>query len=530
LAADCYTLLLVLAGVRGQQPTPDPWGNERYQEALRLLDRARELGFQTRAYHLRRAHFLARLGEHEEAREERDRARSLPPGGALDHFLAGEEQYQRGDLAAARSSFSRALALQPGHFWAQFFLAVCHLRAQEWEAAKAALNACLGQQANFVWAYLFRSFANEKLQAPAEAEADFQRAAQLDPNDEARYALLLTRGVLYFNQGEMGRAADDFRSATALKPEQYNAYLNLAHVYLAQGQFEQAAEQARAALRFRPPAPAVAGYHVERGRGLLRDGKYEEALRACDAALELSLDQPLPHEVRGRALLALGRYEQAERSFGQYLRRGGEEGPGVFRDRGLARMKLGKYPEAAEDYTRALERAPGADLYQHRGWAYFFSDAWKLALRDFSAALERDPGAGNAYTGRGLARVMLGDYRGAVADAEAALRLGPGTPEMMHNIACVFAQAAARAEADPQEEGRQLLAGSYRCRALDAVRQTLAMLPPQERPSFWRDKILTDDALAPVRDDARFKRLQEECVRPPRPAAAGGRPSPRLPS
>src|SRR5262249_50597566 len=175
-----------------------------------------------------------------------------------------EEQYRRGDWEGAKQSFNHALALQPSHFWAQFFLAVCHLKAQQWEAARAGLNACLTQQPDFVWTYLVRSVANEKLRAVTEAEADFHKALQLNPNQDARYVLFLTRGILHFNQGELGRAATDFRSAMALKPDQYNAYLNLGHVYLAQGQFEQAAEQERKALRLRPPAQVVQGYHVQR--------------------------------------------------------------------------------------------------------------------------------------------------------------------------------------------------------------------------------------------------------------------------
>jgi serine/threonine-protein kinase len=513
VAADCYALLLVLASVRGQQPLPGEGGKGRYQEALRILDRARQLGFQTRAYHLRRAHFLQRLGELGEARKARERAASLPPEGPLDHFLVGEEQYRRGDWERAMNSLNRALGLQPAHFWARFFLAVCHLKGRHWEAAKAGLNACLGQQPDFVWAYLFRSIANEKLQALPEAEADFQKALQLEPNEDARYVLFLSRGVLHFNQRELGRAAADFREARALKPGQYNAYLNLAQVYLAQGRFEEAADQVRAARRLRPPAQVVAGYHLERGRNLLRGKRYEEAVRACEAALALSPPQPLPHEVSGRALLALGRYQQAEWSFDQYLRKGGEQKSDIFRGRGLARMSLGKYPEAAEDYTRALELAPDGAVYQHRGWAHFFADAWKLALRDFSKAIELGPEAGDAYTGRGLARVMLGDYRGAVADAEVALRLEPRTPEMMHNLACSFAQALARVEADPHAEGRQALAASYRRRALEAIHQALAMLRPDERLSFWREKVLPDAALAPIRNDAEFRRLHDEYLR-----------------
>jgi serine/threonine-protein kinase len=510
IAADCYALLLVLASITAQQPLLGDTGTERYEEALRILNRARQLGFETRAYHLRRALFLEQLGEQEEARKDRDRAASLPPEGALDHFLVGEEQYRRGDWEQAMNSFSRALSMQPGHFWAQFFLAVCHLKVQHWEAAKAGLNACLTQQPDFVWAYLFRSFANEKLQALTEAETDFQKALQLNPDEDARYVLFLTRGILRFNQGELKCAEADFRSAIALRPEQYNAYLNRAQVYLAQGRFEAATEQVKTALKFQPPIQVVASYHLQRGRTLLQNKKYEEAVEACTAALKLAPQQASPHEVYGRALLALGHYEQAEKSFDQYLQKRGERTTDLFRGRGLARMKLGRYPEAVEDYTRALELAPDGDIYQHRGWAHFFSDAWKLALRDFSKAIELDPAAGDAYTGRGLARVLLGDYRSAVADAETALLRKLQTPEMMHNIACIFAQAVARAEADLQVEDRQSLVEGYRSRALKAIQQTLAIVRPEERLSFWQDKILPDAALTPIRNDAEFKQLQKE--------------------
>jgi tetratricopeptide (TPR) repeat protein len=217
--------------------------------------------------------------------------------------------------------------------------------------------------------------------------------------------------------------------------------------------------------------------------------------------------------MHGRALLAAGRYEEAEKSFDQYLQKGGEKKSDIFRCRGVARMKLGKYPGAVEDYSRALERAPDAEMYQHRGWAYFFSDAWKLAVCDFAKAIDLDPAGGDAYTGRGLARVMLGNYREAVGDAEIAVRRKPRTPEMMHNIACIFAQAVARVNADLPEPNRQSLADSYERLALEAIHSTLTMLAPNERHSFWRDKILPDGALKPVHKNATFKRLQDEYAR-----------------
>ena len=339
--------------------------------------------------------------------------------------MRGEEHYRKGEVAKANACFDRVLVHQPSYFWSQFFHAVCQLKSEKWETAKAGLNACLSQQPDFVWGYLFRSFAHEKLQEWSNAEADFAKAQELNPNKHARYVLFLTRGIFYFNQRDFDRAGADFRSAIALKPDQYNGYLNLAHVYVAQQEFHEAEAQLKTAMRLHPPAQAVFGYHLERARNLIHDKRPEDAIDACRSARELCEKQPQPFEIAGRAMLGLGRFADAERSFDHYLAKGGEPSPDVYRGRGQARMKLGKYLEAAEDYARAAEKSPDADIYQHLGWAHFFADAWRLAIRDFTKAVGRDPERGDAYTGRGLAYAMLGQYAEAAQDAEAALARKP---------------------------------------------------------------------------------------------------------
>ncbi len=505
---DCYALLLILAEAQSQQPGLT--SSERSRAALQTLDRAGRLGLPTRAYHFRRASLLRLLGEAEEARKEAGRAEAQSPQTSLDHFLSGEENYRRGAWAEARADFNRALAVQPTHFWAQFFLAVCQLRLGEWQAARAGFNACLAQRTDFVWTHLFRGFANEKLGAIQEAEEDFATAFRLDPDGDARYTLLLTRGVLRYQQKQLEQAADDFRSAIALKPEQYNAYANLAWVHLAKGDFDQAARQVELASRLHPPPLVFLGYYVERGRLLCQAGKYTKALADCDAALRVAPESPLAHGVRARCLLELKRYADAELAYDEYLRLGGEQNADIFRGRGLARMKTGRYPEAVDDYTRALERRPDAEIYSHRGWAHFFSDGWKLALRDFERAISLNPDQDDAYTGRGLSRVMLGHYRQAVADAEESLRRKPESPEMMFNIACIFAQAVARVDADPSEQDRQAVRNEYRRRALMALQQTMDMIRRSERLAFWREKVLPDGALAPVRNDTEFRSIEQK--------------------
>ena len=92
-------------------------------------------------------------------------------------------------LGGSERLFQSRLVRTAGAFLARLFLAVCHLKTRQWEAAKAGLSACVSQQPRFVWSYLLRSFANEKLHVPAEAEADLKRALTLNPNEDARYVL-----------------------------------------------------------------------------------------------------------------------------------------------------------------------------------------------------------------------------------------------------------------------------------------------------------------------------------------------------
>src|SRR5262249_25639019 len=138
------------------------------------------------------------------------------------------------------------------------------------------------------------------------------------------------------------------------------------------------------------------------------------------------------------------------------------------------------------------------------------------AWHDFDSAIRLDPPSADTHVGRGLAAVMLGRYREAVVDADAALRLKPTSPEMMHNLACVFAQAWARVRSDAAARDREALATRYRERALGTIREALALVPAGDRAGFWRTKIAPDSALDPVRDSPEFQALVKQHSLPPR--------------
>jgi tetratricopeptide (TPR) repeat protein len=549
LAAGCQELLLVLAQEVALAPpgaTPSQ-RREKAAEGIHILERARQLGLPGRAFHFRRAELLTQQGDEAGAAAERDRAKALPPASASDYYFGGVERYQQGDSHGAVQSFYEALRLQPNHFEAQCFLAICSLNEGRAREARVGFTACIGQRSGFAWSYLLRGVAEVQEQAFTDADTDFNTALSLDASPMVHYAALANRGRLEMRQGRWPEAAADLEAAVSVRPEECQAHLLLAQVFQGQKRFADADRELDTAARLHPELPLVHRRHGElllerrefdaalrhfekairlepadsRSPSLVSvyvacggirhaQGRFADAVAAYDAALRVRPDHALAHHLRGEALLKLNRVEDAERAFGQSLKHKPGYGP-ALRARGEARVRLGDFAGAIEDYTRALQGERDAGLLEHRGWALFFADAWKLAERDFDEAVRLSQHPGDAQVGRGLARAMLGDYRRAVADAEAVLQgRAPRTPEMMHNVACVFALASARAGADAAEPRRQTLEDGYRRQAVAALRKALELVSPAQRLAFWQEKMRPDPALEPIRKSAEFVQLDAQ--------------------
>jgi tetratricopeptide (TPR) repeat protein/tRNA A-37 threonylcarbamoyl transferase component Bud32 len=523
LRQGCYEVLLILAEATASSRPGQPPAEARRQaeEALRLLDRADVLGYRTRSAHERRARYLALLGDEAKARGQRARAAAVAPALALDRFLLGYDAWFGGRESDGAGWFRKTLAAEPDHFWARYYSAVAALKARKPAEAQSHLTVCLREQPGFVWGYVLRGSVNAGAGDFEDAEADFARALALldrQPDDDARYVVLVNRGVLRLLQAgaargsvpadrtELDRAVDDFGKAIALRPGHYHARMNLglahkarqdwdaacrelgeairlyrreawpagpdatlarlyrerAHVRREQKDLAGALEDFGQAIREQPGGAPVAQDHLERASILILEQHPDEALRACDAALAAQPDYADADRVRAEVLFDLQRFDEATRSYDRYVEREGrKQSPArplmakALREAAMARSRLGRYAESVDDLTRALALDPAdARTRALRGWAYLVSDAPRLALRDFEELLRLDAANGDAYAGRGYARAKIGQYRPAVADAGEAVRLGPRTPRQLYNAARVFALAVGAIDAEPAPRAR----------------------------------------------------------------------------
>ena len=355
--------------------------------------------------------------------------------------------------------------------------------------------------------------------------------------------MLVNRGVMRIRRGRNEDAVADLSGAIALKPDQFEAYINLSMALRNLGRWDEAlstlgraigghpaeavlyrARSQTYRLRSRalealddlgrvielmpPDDPSAAADHLEIALILQQSGRFGESLDACDRALRLKPNRPEIHRVRGAALMMLRRFDEAIGAFDACLSRGGGSSS-LHEARGLALASQGSYERALGDYTMALNLGRATpSLMANRAWAYLLGGAPAPALRDFDEALRLDPSNGHALSGRALANVQLRKVREAVDDARASIRLSPDDSRQAYNAARVFCQAAACVESSTEKNVRMMAdAERYRAEALRLLARAVDLCPAEDRLRFWDDFVRKDASLDPIRRSRSFVAL-----------------------
>jgi tRNA A-37 threonylcarbamoyl transferase component Bud32 len=432
----------------------------------------------------------------------------------------------------AKPALNRCIRQQPGYVWLYLLRAYAsgQVAALALETAKL-----LPAQTDALKAGADSQFA--------AARADYRKAlAMLEqkPNDELRYTLLVNRGVMDYQAGRLEEAAIDLQEAIRHNDRQYEAIATLAQVYAGQKKWDAAVAQFTRALGVKPAYSPLFrerarvqrnrdGRTPEHSRAALADlqeairheqpgsrivaqdqtwradllrqlHRPEDALAACDAALQVVPDDTDANRLRVLVLLDLKRYDEVIGSCDRALAQG-KSSAGLHEIRGQARAGRQDFAGAIADYTLELEARPGQTrVLIARGLTYLVTDAPRLALGDFEEALRLEPSNREARIGRGSARVLLGDHRAAVADAAEALRQGDPTARLSYSAARIYAQAAQATSAEARRTGPDalILVTRYQDRAVELVNEALQSIPPEQRAAFWRNQIQTDPALQPL--------------------------------
>jgi tetratricopeptide (TPR) repeat protein len=551
LAGGCYRVLLVWADAEAT-PLPEEGAAERSRrarKALRRLAIAADLAQvcelpSPQIYHLRKARYLSQVGDKEGARLEQATANQVQPDSPLDRFQSALDHYRRQEFGPAAADCLEVLRRQPGDFWAQYLQALCHMKMNRWGEARVGLTTCVHLHPDFPWPRMLRAVAHTKLGELDLAEADFKEALSLEKDPFFRAYTLTNQSALRLRQGSWQAAVKDLEAAIDLPVKCYLAHVNLAGIYQKRKEWNKAVAALKQAIAQRPgdawlhynlahlylearnPTDArvefkeyialepkggkserLASAWTELGHLRHVAREYDEALKAFENAFEAFPDYAPAHRERAVTLLALKRDAEAGEALDRFLRR--ERGtPRIYQARGRIHVQLGEHARAVEAFTHALQEYQDVATLTSRGWSYLEIGATQPALADFENALALDAQNSDALCGRGLARVLLGQVREAVADADDAVKQGPGTASLLFSAACVHAQAVGRLEARLRGRAvslkdRDLVQelNASRARAVELLEAALRKVDREERAAFWKKNVKGEATLAPIRRD-----------------------------
>jgi hypothetical protein len=108
------------------------------------------------------------------------------------------------------------------------------------------------------------------------------------------------------------------------------------------------------------------------------------------------------------------------------IRYGGKGSPHPFRQRGMARARLGDVDGALRDFDVLVELTPKSpDGYWKRGVARLQKGNFESSINDLTAALNLGGPKPELLSARGLAKARGGNVRGAAEDFDEALRSAP---------------------------------------------------------------------------------------------------------
>jgi len=216
------------------------------------------------------------------------------------------------------------------------------------------------------------------------AEKQFREAVDLKPDYADAYNKL---GQCLFNQGQSMAAVEEFRRATTIDPRLTEAWYGMGFAYenLSSDVRLKDDEKTRKKLQKTQAKDAIAAYEKAVAISPSND---VNALGNSHFRLGVLLRDQALHDATDTAQAnlkeSIGHSEEAVKLITDF--------PEAYNELGRSYDMIGRYPEAIEVYTKAIEgNSYYAEAFSNRGVAWWKAGNWDKALEDCRKAIELDP-------------------------------------------------------------------------------------------------------------------------------------------
>lgn len=253
------------------------------------------------------------------------------------------------------------------------------------------------------------------------------------------------RGALWFRLGDFLQAADCWRQASAVAPQEPGYLYNLGMALRRQQQWQAATEAFEQVLAQSASHPDARLQLVD---CLHQQGNFPAAEQHARLACETSPTQPQPWAALGTLCQRLGRFEEAIAAYDRSLGLLPSQ-PELLVNCGFCLRQLGRLAEAAERYRAALQLRPGdSNAHDELGSVLFQLGRGEEAIASFQAALRFAPNFAKAWTNLGIAFQDSHRLDEALTAHQRARELADDVPEVHNNLGIVLKQVGRLSEAE----------------------------------------------------------------------------------
>ena len=358
------------------------------------------------------------------------------------HMIVGQAYLDGGYYSDAEQEIRQALQLKPNTRFARYFLALALLREREGAALEEAHNLLAKERKlfpkEFAATYLSGLLSELERQWGPAAEA-FRLAAKLSPEEPDVFFHL---GNTELKLGRAQEAVKALRQALALSAsgnqtrfQPQRAHYLLSQAYRALGDLKTSAEEAELAGRM---STDMAQQERERGMASGLRTLLENLSEAGQSINWLELDRPAQLTSQEQALLAV---------YGQIL-------ANTNNCMGLIAVRQQKFSEAAQYFARVRDLQPDfLDIDHNLGIALFQAEQYPQALQALERAVAQKPADLIAKKYLGLAHCQEKEYIRCAKELEAVRTSHPDDAQVLLALGTALARtnrpnAAQRAFAD----------------------------------------------------------------------------------
>ncbi len=276
-----------------------------------------------------------RRGEFRKAADVLEKGLRIDPTMSSASALLGISRYQMADYAAARAPLERAVRANAKDDHARRFLANDLIKLGEWEAALAPLRQ------------LARNAPNDQeiwyLLGTAHMELSKQALVKMHKIDPESALVHQVSGEVMESMKNYDGALVEYKKSIELAPDRPGAHYKLGNLYWTTSQWDAAAHEFQAELSVDPnhcasqwklgsilveqnlnPEQAIADIdkalalcqgltqaRLDRGRALLKLGRFDDAVRDLELAAKSSAEDPRAHFFLAQAYRGVGRPQDA---------------------------------------------------------------------------------------------------------------------------------------------------------------------------------------------------------------------------